>query len=145
MNEIWKLIPSAPGFEASSLGNIRKNGNGEVKSPCPGNDDGHIQVYIGGNRKTKMRYVHRLVAEAFHGPCPPNRVVCHSDDNPQNNIVINLYYGTRKQNYRDRVFNSNPQCVETFKVGVNMTSEEFRLWCRDDLCFIWERSASQIG
>ena len=42
--------------------------------------------------------VHRLVAKAFI-PNPENkRNVCHKDNNPQNNNVDNLYWGTNQEN-----------------------------------------------
>jgi hypothetical protein len=59
--EIWRPIPSRPGYEASSLGAIRKIGAVRCKPQFPGNNEGHLQVRLKG-----PRYVHHLVAEAFH-------------------------------------------------------------------------------
>ncbi len=67
-------------------------------SPYPGvwspSDKRYIFVLKGKTYK-----VHRLVAEAFHGPSPfPRAVVMHLDENPRNNSVDNLKWGTQKEN-----------------------------------------------
>jgi hypothetical protein len=55
---------------------------------------------------TKMpRTIHTLVLEAFVGPCPPGQMCCHWDDNPRNNHIANLRWGTHSENERDKVRN----------------------------------------
>lgn len=49
--------------------------------------------------------VHRLVLEAFVGSAPSGFAACHRDDNPLNNAVENLYWGSHTDNMRDRVRN----------------------------------------
>lgn len=47
--------------------------------------------------------VHRIVAETFLGPPPfEGAVVRHLDDNPTNNRVENLAWGSHKENAADR-------------------------------------------
>ena len=48
-------------------------------------------------------YVHRLVLEAFVGPCPEGMECRHLDGNPGNCRLENLTWGTRRQQYQDRV------------------------------------------
>lgn len=45
-------------------------------------------------------YVHRLVAQAFLGPCPDGHEVHHHNATKTDNQVGNLAYVTRKQNVR---------------------------------------------
>lgn len=47
--------------------------------------------------------VHRLVAEAFYGPCPPGLECRHLDGNPENNNAYNLKWGTHRENSEDTV------------------------------------------
>lgn len=60
---------------------------------------GARHVYRGlFNRKLGNLKVHRLVCEAFHGPCPPGMEVLHDDEDGLNNRPENLRWGTRKEN-----------------------------------------------
>jgi len=54
---------------------------------------------IAGSRVSES--VHRLVLEAFVGPCPDGLVCCHNDDNPLNNCLPNLRWDTQKSNVAD--------------------------------------------
>jgi hypothetical protein len=56
------------------------------------------RVSIGGD----MRYVHALVAEAWHGPRPDGLLVLHHDDDPENPAPENLRYGDYVDNAADR-------------------------------------------
>ena len=101
-NEIWKDIDGK--YQVSNLGNIRilnyqKNqfkNIGEIKQAKVWKDrDGYIICKVGS--------VHRLVAKAFI-PNPNNYpCVCHKDDNPANNRIENLWWGTDKMNVQDSI------------------------------------------
>ena len=48
--------------------------------------------------------VHRLVLLAFVGPCPEEMECRHfPDKNPANNNLNNLQWGTKEENYQDKV------------------------------------------
>jgi HNH endonuclease len=67
------------------------------------NRQGQMKVTICPGRLT--RFVHRLILEAFVGPCPPNMECRHFPDrDPANNALTNLQWGTKKQNQADRIF-----------------------------------------
>lgn len=46
-------------------------------------------------------WVHRMVLEAFAGPCPEGMECRHLDGNPVNNELSNLVWGTRTENVAD--------------------------------------------
>lgn len=60
-------------------------------------------ILYDGSGKTKTKRVHRLVLEAFVGPCPSGMEGCHNDGNPANNKLNNLRWDTRSANHMDRV------------------------------------------
>ncbi len=96
--ESWKSIG---GFTVSDRGRIR--GKWRILNPKP-SLDGYITVasYL-GDGKFKRVYVHRLILEAFVGPCPPGQECRHLDGNPSNNRLSNLAWGTHDENRSDQV------------------------------------------
>ncbi len=105
--EVWKDVSNHEGYQVSNRGEVRSFMNNRhgpcdkshlLKQTC--NKHGYPTVCLGsGNRKL----VSRLVAEAFI-PNPDNLpLVRHMDDNPKNNHVSNLKWGTQKDNMQDCV------------------------------------------
>jgi hypothetical protein len=99
----WRDIPSAPGYAASSNGEIRRNVGTHSKKfgkamVVRANNAGYLYVNISIGGVIKSRYVHHLVAEAFHGPRPEDFIVGHGDDNKLNNRKDNLSYITPREN-----------------------------------------------
>jgi len=125
MTEIWLPIPNLPGYEASDQGQIRsvdrvietKRGpqrhRGCLLRPAPGKD-GKLCVIVSGQR---IRRVHQLVLEAFHGPCPPGQEGCHNNGDELDNRPENLRWDTRSENILDQVrhgrhrWSGKTQCV----------------------------------
>lgn len=83
----------------------------------------HVALCDGGEGKSYR--VHRLVMAAFVGPCPDGLEVRHLDDDPDNNHLTNLVYGTRSENTLDRVRNgTHHQAAKTrCKNGHEFTPE----------------------
>lgn len=53
----------------------------------------------------ERRLIHHLVLEAFDRPRPDGLFGLHRDDNPTNNTLPNLYWGTKRENQLDKVRN----------------------------------------
>jgi hypothetical protein len=112
MTEEWRRIPGHQGlYEVSSLGRVRSWNNnrwGRLESPrmMKGHSHpmGYWRVQLGGDGPKRIPYlVHRLVAQAFMGDCPPGMQVCHNDGNKLNNVADNLRYDTPAGNSADRI------------------------------------------
>lgn len=53
------------------------------------------------------RLIHRLMLEAFVGPCPSGMEACHFNDVKADNRIENLRWGTRRENAADCARNGN--------------------------------------
>jgi hypothetical protein len=105
--EEWRPIPGYEGwYEASDQGRIRALSRPYI--PAGGlchprkTSKGYLYVNVIGKdgRRRKLK-VHRAVAAAFLGPCPPGQVVRHGPGGPSDNRLMNLAYGTHAQNRAD--------------------------------------------
>ena len=102
---MWKLVHNTEKcYEVSDGGKVRNARNKYVLSPMLQGRKGNqyeavLMCYSGAQRKAA---VHRLVAEAFHGPPPAGKpLVLHKDGDRRNNRPSNLYWGDQKDNMRD--------------------------------------------
>lgn len=56
-----------------------------------------------GDGLIEKSYLHRIIAEAFHGKCPDGMQCRHLDGNKNNNSASNLCWGTRLENANDKI------------------------------------------
>ena len=119
ISEQWRPVVGYEGFyEVSDQGEVRRvdrlvphktSGTlrlrGKVLSPGE-HQHGYQYVILSKDHKSRTRMIHRLMAEAFLGvPEFPDMEVLHWDDNPRNNRLSNLRWGTRSDNRRDEIRN----------------------------------------
>ena len=106
-DEVW-LPTGYEGYFVSNAGHIwgpGKHGHAGLLKPTPNIRTGHLEVSLHVNGVRIRKYIHRLVAEAFI-PNPHNYpIVRHLDDDPSNNQVENLAWGTQRDNMRDAIRN----------------------------------------
>lgn len=121
--EIWKPVPGFGGwYEASSIGRIRsvdrvvekRHSSGAImqqkykgKLLKPTHDDGYLRIQISVNKKRKFIGVHRLVLLAFIGKPSDGYVGRHLNDNPLDNRIENLAWGSHNDNMADRKEHGN--------------------------------------
>ena len=67
----------------------------------------YANVILSVNDVQDTRQVHRLVLEAFVGPCPPGMEACHGPAGLMDNSLSNLRWGTWSENAYDRVRDGN--------------------------------------
>ncbi|MFM0130039.1 NUMOD4 motif-containing HNH endonuclease [Paraburkholderia sediminicola] len=104
--EEWRDVTGYEGiYQASNMGRVRRLQKGEPSKEAlsPGyNSKGypHVTLSVGGVKRTID--VHTLVLMAFSGPRPPGMEACHYPDNdPANNRLSNLRWGTHTANMMD--------------------------------------------
>lgn len=111
--ELWMPALGFEGsYEVSDHGRIRSldrmitdsrgreyGRKGKILSP-PTLPNGYVHCMLS---KGVRKYVHRLVLEAFVGPCPDGMEACHGDGVRTNNALRNLRWDTRSENHRDKV------------------------------------------
>lgn len=76
----------------------------QLLSPAP-NGEGYRTVSLRKNNRGRSCYVSHLVAQAFLGPRPKNKVVAHSNDNKTDDSVKNIAYKTHAENMADKIKN----------------------------------------
>lgn len=64
---------------------------------------GHLYCVLTMQRKSRTLCVHRLVLEAFVGPCPDGMECCHNNGDPADNRLENLRWDTISSNRADRI------------------------------------------
>lgn len=116
--EVWKSIPGYEGFyEVSNLGRVRsldrmglQGGHprayrGRVLKPGEQRCSGHVSVVLCVDGAQRSFTVHYLVMLAFVGSYPDGMEIRHLNDDPKDNRLENLAYGTRHENMLDRTRN----------------------------------------
>lgn len=105
--EVWAPVPGYEGmYDVSADGRVMRVKHitgatpGRVLKPDVNHRGYHkVRLFDGrGIRTSKVHSVHRLVAAAFLGPCPPGHQVNHKDADKGHNCLANLEYVTPKQN-----------------------------------------------
>lgn len=116
--EVWKDIPGYEGkYQASTEGRIRSLDRlvygrnwytqklflrkipGKILKPGKFCKAGHVSVVLG--HKAAGTPVHQLIMRTFVGPAPEGQEVRHKNGNPADNRLVNLEYGTRRENILD--------------------------------------------
>ena len=105
MSEIFVSIPGYENrYEVSDQGRVRSLylNKQVILKPETKRDTGYQRVVLCVNNVRKHYSVHTLVLLAFVGPCPDGYECLHGDNNPRNNSLDNLRWGTRSENCLER-------------------------------------------
>lgn len=109
---MWRAVLGYEGrYEVSDEGQVRsldlldrmgRKRRGRMLSLCT-DKRGYPATTLHADGLITAKRVHRLVLEAFVGPCPPGMEGCHNDGNTTNNHVSNLRWDTRAANEADKI------------------------------------------
>ena len=106
-DELWRQVRDFPDYYVSDKGRVWSNISNGFIYGSPMKRSGHIELTLIYNDRRYRALLHRLVAEAFI-PNPDNYpIVRHLDDNPANNEVENLAWGTQYDNVQDCIRNGH--------------------------------------
>ena len=103
MSPIWKPVTGFDRYEVSNEGQVRNKATGKILATCT-KYNGYlcVRLYTEPGVSRQVR-VHRLVLEAFVGPATVDTPICrHLDNDPANNNLDNLTWGTHYENWQDR-------------------------------------------
>lgn len=116
-SEQWRPIAGFDGrYEVSDQGRVRswvragkdqgagwkRRAQPIVRRPHVNRRTGYWCVTLRLPPRYVTRTLHRLVLEAFAGPCPVGMEACHHDGDREHNGIGNLRWDTRSSNARDR-------------------------------------------
>lgn len=119
-SEIWRPVPFAPYYQASSEGRVRSldrwvphsvSGyvlrNGQILKQTVNTTD-RLQVVLHVEGKAVNKSVHSIVCSAFYGPAPDNKPwALHRNGDHRDNRAVNLYWGDPGENAKDMVRHGN--------------------------------------
>ena len=131
----WRPIAGFKGrYEVSSEGEVRslarKGRKRQIFLKPFNNTQGYLQVVLTKGGKRDQPRVHRLVMQAFVGPCPENMEVNHIDEDKTNNCISNLEYVTHKQNLNHatrnaRVARARGLAIESYDINTGATIKRY--------------------
>lgn len=109
---VFREVPGYPGYVAGSNGSVWSCWTFQgVTAPdrqwrCLKpkiHRKGYHRVSLRRDGRGRLMFVHAIVLESFVGPRPPDLECRHRDRDPSNNSIGNILWGTREENYSDRV------------------------------------------
>lgn len=110
--EIWMDIEGFPNYEVSDLGRIKvkeyslnnRTFKEKLLKPQTNKRSGYIQIMLtDDNNQRKLKYLHRLVANAFLPKDDEITTVTHKDGDKTNNKASNLEYGKPNPRHKTEV------------------------------------------
>ncbi len=108
----WRVIEAYPNYEVSNTGLVRNSSKRVLSLNTKKGKAPYQRVHLSKDGRAAYLLVHRLVLTAFVGRCPDGMQCLHIDNNPRNNHLQNLRWGTPKENHStiNRTGANNGRC-----------------------------------
>lgn len=109
VDEVWKDISEFPNYQVSNRGRVRSFHRGKewriLKTQVQRKSRRYMVASIGLWQRGKYyrKLIHRLVLEAFVGPCSEGQMCCHNNGDSLDNRLSNLRWDTRQANTQDSI------------------------------------------
>ena len=109
----YRDVSGFPGYRVATDGSVWGRRRGQWRTLAHRPDPHYLRVTLcrGPALPKVRRPVHALVLEAFVGPCPDGLECCHENDDPTDNRLENLRWGTQKANAADAMRNGRKDSV----------------------------------
>lgn len=107
MNKEWSHYPPNPSYMISDYGDVYDTEKQKELDPIL--VDGYPCYYLRGEGYPIAS--HKLVARTFIGPRPAGKVIRHLNGDRLDNCIINLVYGTVRENHLDAIEHGTHQCL----------------------------------
>lgn len=128
--DFYRTLPQYPDYAFGRDGSVwscRKTAGRSWRKmrTVMGKKHRYVFASIVSDGKKRNLLLHRLILEAFHGPCPEGMQGCHYPINDRtNNSIDNLQWGTPLENSRDHkrehgtilMGETHPRCVLTAEI-----------------------------
>ena len=98
-----RLIPTFPGYAITNTGQVwsmRLHGYWKQKKISTG-EKSRRRVHLRHNGTYTTKSIAHLLLEAFVGPCPPGQEARHLNDDPSEDALHNIAWGTHAENMFD--------------------------------------------
>lgn len=109
-----KELINYPGYYAGKNGHIYSMKSGRSHQLSERMHHGYYWVNVADDShpsKTCVEPVHKLILEAFVGPCPEGHVCLHLNGNSLDNRLSNLHWGTRKDLMQGEMQRGTAACL----------------------------------
>lgn len=101
MDERWKRDAEYPDYWVSNKGRVWSSTSHQFSYGSPCNKMGHIDLSLQTSSGRKHKYLHQMMGQAFIPNPKKLPLIRHLDDDPSNNDIDNLAWGTSLDNMRD--------------------------------------------